>query len=187
MAGSRNAVRAVIAKVITGPVSKAARFVSAHRRIALVTWAVVVLAIAGVAGGLWQTHEAHADTTAAGQAALDAARKDAVEVLSYNFRTVDDDLARAKSDLTGKFQDDFTQLSAGVVAPAAKQDQIDTHADIAGSGVVSSTQDEVVTLLFVNQTTRSTKLTAPKIDGSRLQVTMHNVAGRWLISDLKPL
>lgn len=175
MARLRYAVRAVI------------RPVTAHRRIALSTWAVVVLALAGVAGGFWWQHREHQANEAAGQAALDAARKDVVDVLSYDFRTVDDDLARAKTRLTGKFQDDFAQLASGVVAPAAKQDQIDTRAEIAGSGLVSTSADEAVALLFVNQTTRSIKLTAPKIDGSRLQLTMRLVGGQWLVSDLKPL
>jgi Mce-associated membrane protein len=169
------------------PVRKVWRFGAGHRRVMLIAWTVVVLALAGVAGGLWWQHSQHQATQDAGQAALDAARKNAVQVLSYNFRTVDDDLAHARTALTGKFQDDFTQLASGVVAPAAKQDQIDTRAEVAGSGVVSMTQDQVVTLLFVNQTTRSTKLTAPKIDGSRLQLTMQRVGGQWLISDLKPL
>lgn len=163
------------------------RRIAAHRRIALTVWAVVALALAGVAGGFWWQHREHQANEAAGQAALEAARKDAVDVLSYNFRTVDDDLGRAKARLTGKFQDDFAQLASSVVAPAAKQDQIDTRAEVAGSGLVSTSADEVVALLFVNQTTRSTKLTAPKIDGSRVQLTMRLVDGQWLVRDLKPV
>jgi Mce-associated membrane protein len=182
MAGRRNAIRAVSA--LRG---KAWRFGVAHRGVLLTAWTVVVLALAGAAGALWWQHRQHETTNAAGLAALDAARQATVEVLSYNFRTVDADLARARGHLTGRFREDFARRASGIVAPAAIRDQIDTRAEVAGSGLVSATPEQAVALVFVNQTTRSVRLPAPKIDGSRLEMTLRWVDGRWLISDLKPL
>lgn len=168
MAGIGNAVRAV-------------------SRRTLVVWLALLVVLAAGVGVLWWIDHDHGQVDDARQAALAAARKQAVEVLSYSHRTVEDDLQRAQDSLTGDFRDEFAQLTADVIVPAATRDGITTKAEVSAAGVVSADADVVKTLLFVSQTTTSKRLSEPKIDGSRLEVTMTRVGDRWLISALDPV
>ena len=50
-------------------------------------------------------------------------------------------------------------------------------ADVASSSVVRASQNRVVVLLFVNQTTTSTRLEGPKVDLNRVRLTLDRVDG----------
>ena len=45
-------------------------------------------------------------------------------------------------------------------------------ATVVGAGVAQADQDRVTVVMFVNQTTTSTKVTGPKIDQNRITVAM---------------
>ena len=42
-------------------------------------------------------------------------------------------------------------------------------------------------LLFVNQTTTSTRLDGPKVDLNRVRMSLRKVDGAWLVSDIDAL
>lgn len=119
------------------------------------------------------------------------ARKDVVahveQLLSYDYRDIEDDLAREREWLTGSFADDYTSLVTDEIAPAAKKVKVVTDARVSASGVVSAEHHEVELLLFVNVTTRSSELAQPRVSGSRLAVTAKYVDGAWRISALEPV
>ncbi len=127
--------------------------------------------------------------------ALDAARVDAVRaaddsaitLLSYDYHTVDDELKKARENLTGSFLDDYTKLTTTVVAPAARDQTIATKAVVVGSAVVSAELTRVVTLLFINQTTTTKTAPEPSQSGSRVTLTMDKVGDRWMVSALTPV
>lgn len=60
----------------------------------------------------------------AGQDAMQAAGDSIVAMLSYQPDTAGASLNDARTRLTGKFLDDYTQLIQTVVVPGAKQDRI---------------------------------------------------------------
>jgi Mce-associated membrane protein len=148
--------------------------------------ALVVLAAAGV-GYLWVLDSRADALDHARTGALRAAEAGIVPLLSYTGSSIDADLAEAQRYLTGDFRDEYTTLVRRVVAPVAKRDGIVTRAEVAAASVVSAERDRVVTLLFVTQTTQSTAVKEQRLDGSRLRVTLSEVDGRWLISDLVPV
>lgn len=186
MAGRRNAVRAVRGLWKAGPARILGRAGALSRR-AVVSWAVAVVMLAAGVGVLWWVDNRHDGVDDARGAAVAAAQKLVAEVLSYDHRTADDDLQRARASLTGSFREEFTELSGSLVLPAAKKDGITTRAEVVSSGAIRASSDEVVVLLFVNQTTSSKKIKDTKVDGSRLEVSMRPVDARWLISNLKPV
>lgn len=160
------------------------------------TYGVVVLALLVALGVMtvqnttgWPLHPtltSHA-TDQARTDAVKAANEDVVALLSYDYKTVDDELAKARGSLTGPFLDDYTKLTSTVVAPAAKDQNIVTKATVVGSSVVSADPNRVVALLFINQNT--TTKTAPEASssGSRVTLTMDKVGDRWLVSALSPV
>ncbi|MFE3002781.1 hypothetical protein ACFXG4_48470 [Nocardia sp. NPDC059246] len=129
----------------------------------------------------------HRATAASAQAARDAAQSRLPAVLSYDFNSIDTDFPKVTDNLTGSFRDDFAKLSSSVIIPAAHRDSIVTKAKVVESSVVSATTDKVDLLLFVNQETNSGKYQGPRLDGSRVRVTMTHTGGQWLISEITPV
>lgn len=150
--------------------------------------AAVVSAVA--VGVLLVAQRARADATnaSARAAALAAARQRTVDILSYRAGgQLAEDLARAKTGTTGAFRSDFETLAAQLIGPAVSQSDVSTSAKVAAAGVVSATRTQVVTLLFVDQVTRSVKTGESSSNSSRIRVTMTLSNGSWLISDLRPI
>ena len=121
------------------------------------------------------------------QSALARAEKLVPTLLSYDYRSLDADLARARLTTTGDFRSDFDELLADVVRPKAAARKVSTSAVIAGAGVISGTDERVDLLLFVTQTSTSSKRKAPSVTGSRLEVRMLKTPDGWLISALDPV
>jgi len=129
-------------------------------------------------------HDADAD---AGAEARSTVTTHVEELLSYDYREIDDDLQREKGWLTGSFADDYESLVTEKIGPAAEKAKVVTDAKVTASGVISTGHDKVDLLLFVDVTTRSSELADPRVSGSRLVVTAEQVDGQWRISDLEPI
>jgi Mce-associated membrane protein len=149
--------------------------------------ALVTLALVLTAGllALRARGEDHVDQ--ARTAALAAAEAHAVDLLSYDYRHLDRDFARARRVLTGSFADDYAHTTESVVRPTAEQVKAVVTADVAASSVVRASPNRVVVLLFVNQTTTSTRLEGPKVDLNRVQMRLDRVDGQWLVSKVVAL
>jgi len=116
-----------------------------------------------------------------------AAQSDAVSILSYDYRHLDRDFAAARKTLTGSFARDYRATTSQMVRPGAAQYHVVVKAEVAASSVVSATADRVVVLLFVNQTTTSTRLAGPRVDLNRVRLTLVKVGGSWLVSNVVAL
>lgn len=147
--------------------------------------AVAVLAV-GVGALYQQARTAHL-TEQARAAAMDAARSHAEEILSYDYRTLDHDIAQAKADTTGELRKEYANLTSKLVSPKAKKHKVVVRADVVGTAVVTASPERVVALLFVNQSTRSDLLKGPRIDQNRVRMTLTKVDGQWLAAKLAAL
>ncbi|MGX7698439.1 hypothetical protein [Gordonia polyisoprenivorans] len=164
------------------------RVSTVRARIVFATLCVVAVAALAVTGYFTyqvRTQDQQRDDRAQ---ALAAMRAGVPNLLSYNGNG---DLKKefaAKYDLlTGKFRNDFTNLTTSSIIPAATQHHIVTNAKIAEAGVISSTDDAVSVLMFINQTTTSTDDPTPKIDGSRIKITAVRSGDQWKIGGLQPV
>ncbi len=146
--------------------------------------AVVLTAVAAVLGWLaWSTGR----TAAARDDALAAGRSHAQQILSYDYRHIDADIARAKRDITGAFGKDYADTASTVVKPTAVQYHAVVEATVKAASVVSASPSRVVVLLFVDQTTTSTRVPGPKTDQSRVRMTLVETHGTWLVSAVDAL
>lgn len=148
----------------------------------------LLLAIGLVAVGVvaFQVREADAAKQARGEA-LAAATAHAQAILSYDHRTLDADFARALAVSTGGFRSDYEKTTSTVVRPNATQYKAVVKAEVTSAAVVRATSERAVVLLFVDQTTTSTRLDAPKRDRNRVRMTLTKAGGRWLVSDVDAL
>ncbi len=155
--------------------------------------AAIVLVAAAIAGVLiYRLAAADPNNPPDSQArsrseALAAARSHAQEILSYDHRTLDADFARAEAALTGKFKKDYARTTSTVVRPSAEQYKVVVKAEVTAASVVRASDHRVVALLFVDQTTTSTRLEGPKVDLNRVRMTLVQEDGNWLVSELDAL
>lgn len=116
-----------------------------------------------------------------------AAERHAVTLLSYDHRHLDRDFARAREVVTGRFADDYATTTERVVRPSAEEVKAVVTAEVASSAVVRAAENRAVVLLFVDQTTTSTRLEGPKVDLNRVRMTLVRSGGEWLVSGVDAL
>ena len=147
----------------------------------------VVVALAVTAALLVVRVRAEGRAEAARGDAVAAAEEAAVALLSYDHRHLGRDFRAARDVLTGSFAADYAQTTRKVVRPTAREVKAVVTADVVASSVVRAEGDRVVVLLFVDQTTTSTRLDGPKVDLDRVRMTMSRADGRWLVGGLDAL
>lgn len=149
--------------------------------------AVAVLLAVVLTGALgWRAHSATSIQRAT-ENAVDAARTRTAELLSVSAPTLDADLARARTQVTGDFTRRFDELVTTLIAPNTRHRGLTTRTTVTRAAVIDAAPDRVVTLLFVNQSTTRADAPQPVIHTSQAKVTMSRANGTWLISDLTPL
>lgn len=168
---------------------RSGRLPAGVRRVSPLTAVLAVLALLAVAGAglLWTRVRDDRSTEAARTAALDAAVSAAPVVLSYDSAHLDQDFAVAEQRLTGSFKAQYATTTATVVKPTAAQVKAKVNADVVAASVVSARPDQVVVLLFVDQTTTSTKVQGPRRDLNRVRMTLVRVQGEWKVSGIAAL
>lgn len=149
--------------------------------------AALVIGLGVVNYALFQRAEAAEAMESARDAASRAAGEAVPAVLSYNPETIGKYPAVAKSKTTGQFRTALGSLIEQTVLPAVQDKKITTKTEITGSSVIKAEGTSVSLLMFINQTTTSTDLPQPKLEGSRIRVTMQQEGDAWLVSRLEPV
>ncbi|MEB3051119.1 Mce protein [Mycolicibacter sp. MYC123] len=136
--------------------------------------------VAGLGWPLWQQHRLTSAAAAGQRAAVDYAEA----LTSIDSNRVDDDFATVLNGATGNFKETYTKASVQL-----RQLLIDNKASAQGKVVQSAVQSEsidtVVVLLMVDQTVTNTTRPDPRVDRSRMKMTMQKVDGRWLASKVE--
>jgi Mce-associated membrane protein len=115
---------------------------------------------------------------------IDAARENAIAITSYDHRSLEEDFDRARSRTTGEFTNEFTQTTE-TIGPAIQQFQGTAEGEVLGSAVESLEGDTAQVLLFVNQTVQNANAPEGRVERTRIRMTMTEVDGEWLISDVR--
>ncbi|MDX6288157.1 MAG: Mce-associated rane protein [Frankiales bacterium] len=118
--------------------------------------------------------------------AVTAAKTSVIEILSYDYRSLDKDIAAAKGRSTGAFLAEYSSTASRLLAQA-KQLKAVVQASVASTSVVSSSSGRVVVLAFVDQATVKAGDKQTRIDQNRVRMTMQKVKGRWLVAQLDAL
>ncbi|GAA2865165.1 hypothetical protein GCM10010517_24470 [Streptosporangium fragile] len=155
--------------------------------------AVVTLALTAV---VWvmvaDLTRLRADETA-GQEALAAARALASDMLSYDYRTIEQDFARAGGYTTGDLTRHYRELAATII-PQARRERTVQQATVAGAGVesaVSGDPGRVEVLLFMTMNTVKVppgeKEPRRQVSQNRARFVMVKKDSRWLVAELSTL
>lgn len=159
------------------------------RRWRAVVPAVLLVASATGFGILYVTqYRVDQETDDAAKASVVRAASEAtVSVLSYKPDTLQNDLAAAKSHLTGEFLTYYSKFSDEILMPAARDREVATSASVVRAADEEIHPDAAKVLVFVNQTTTSRERPEPAQSASSVMVSLSKVDGRWLISAFDPI
>jgi Mce-associated membrane protein len=120
-------------------------------------------------------------------AAEAAAIRETRATLTYNYKTLPANFATAEAGLTPKFRANYLSTTAASVTPLATKYHAISTASVTAGGVSQAGPDSATVLLFVDQTVENTKLAHPRLDQSRIKVSMLRLDGRWMVDNLAPI
>lgn len=123
----------------------------------------------------------------AATAAKAAAVAETRATLTYNYKTLKSNFAAAEKGLTPRFKAGYLTTTAASVTPLAMKYHAVSSAAVTDAGVSTATPTTATVLLFVDQTVENSQLANPRLDRSRVKVSMVLVNGHWLIDNLAPV
>lgn len=107
-------------------------------------------------------------------------------ILAASSADYDGQVDKAAATMTGPFAEEYRQTKSDIKDQFVAA-QTEVVVDISAQGVVTATDDEVVALLFLTQTTQKGTRGGVTPVQYRVTVTMVNTADGWLVSDLQAL
>ena len=144
---------------------------------------LLVLLLAG-AGFLWFTRPGtSAVRTDDYVDALQAARSGVVDMTSFDYLTLDDDIKQIEAVTTGDLKKEAVdQLNS------RRQQITDTQAtvntEVVGAGVTKADTADATVLLVIQSTQKSTASEQAQVVRYRIQVELKKDGGRWLLSGI---
>jgi Mce-associated membrane protein len=144
---------------------------------------VAALSVSGFLGWkLWQAHQVEV----AGQQAQQAAIAYAQVLTSIDSNKVDENFRAVLDGATGEFKDMYTQSSVQL-RQLLIDNKASAHGVVVDSAIQSASTNKVVVLVFIDQTVANSTAPDPRIDRSRIKMTMEKVDGRWRASKVQLL
>ena len=159
-------------------------------RLAVVACLAVVAIAASTLTALAAVRISHRhEIDQARRSAVAAAKSDLATVHSYDYRHLSSDFADAEALLTPRFRAQYVKTTAAGVEPLAAKYRATSTAVVSPGAAAAITVNthRAVVLVFVAQTVTNSQLAAPRLDRSRINVTLVRSGGHWLIDDLKPV
>lgn len=144
---------------------------------------IASLAVSGFLGWKqWQEHQVNL----AGQQAQQAAVAYAQVLTSIDSNKVDENFRQVLDGATGEFKDMYTQSSVQL-RQLLIDNKASAHGVVIDSAIQSESTNKVVVLVFIDQTVANSAAPEPRIDRSRIKMTMEKVDGRWRASKVQLL
>lgn len=156
------------------------------KMLALAAFLSVATVLAGVLYATVHRPDRQSDTAAA-QSAVDAASSGTVGLLSYAPETLDRDMDRARTLMTGGFLTYYGKFTNDVVAPAVRTKGIKASAQVLNAALMEIRSNEAKVLVFLNQETVSWDRPEPARTASTVVVSLTKTGNEWLVSALDPI
>jgi Mce-associated membrane protein len=147
------------------------------------TIAIFVAAL-GSSGYFWWQDQQQKDIDSASRAALSSAERFAVTLTSIDTNGVDQNFAQVIDGSTGEFKDMYSQ-SASQLRQVLIDNKAMSKGTVIDSAVKSGSKTKVDVVLFVDQWITNVASPKPRLDRSRVAMTMELVDGRWLASKVE--
>ncbi|WP_373155669.1 hypothetical protein [Mycobacterium marinum] len=143
--------------------------------------AAAVLAGTAALGWLWKEQR---DTEIAGRQALSAALRFTENLTTIDSANIDENFRETIDGSTGEFKEMYLKSSAAL-QQALRENKASAHGVVVESAIKSTSPETVVVVLFVDQSVSNARAPEPRLDRSRVEVTMKKVDGRWLAAKVE--
>ena len=151
----------------------------------LATLGVVTATLASVQAGEPVSDEGGALVEQSAEEARSAAVRAVVPVLSFDYRTLEEDAAAARSYMTSSYQEEKYDPLFAVIQENADNTQTVVNVQVVDSAVTRTGDDRVDILLFVDRPTTNRDNEEPVVYKDQATLTMAKVDGQWLVDDLR--
>ena len=153
---------------------------------AVVLALIVVLAVAAavLAGTSLARVSAASDRADRRAAVLDAARQQAVNFTTLDYRHLDRDLGRVLRGATGDFRRQFRSGTKDLSSLVTENKAV-SRGEVLDAGLVSSDADSARVLVVADSTVTNAADPEPQKRHYRMQLDLVRHGGRWLVSDLQ--
>jgi Mce-associated membrane protein len=145
--------------------------------------ALLVLLLAGTAF-LWFTRPERSSVgTTDYVQALEAARSEVVDLTSFDYVTLDEDIARIKRVSIG----DLQKESVGQLDTQRQQltqAQAVVNTEVVGAGVTRASSSDATVLLVIQSTQKSAASPQAQVVRYRIEAQLKKVKGKWLLSGI---
>ena len=149
------------------------------------TLAALLVLLLAAAAFLWFTRSGESAVRTDDYAeALQAARSGVVDLTSFDYLTLDDDIEQARRVTTGDLREEsVAQLDERRQEITDLQAVVNT--EVVGAGVTRADGEDATVLLVIQSTQESAANPQAQIVRYRIEVTLEKVEGRWLLSGIK--
>ena len=145
---------------------------------------LVFVAALGSSGYFGWQDKQQKDIDSASRAALSSAQRFAVTLTSIDTHSVDQNFTKVVDDSTGEFKDMYSQ-SASQLRQVLIDNKAMSKGTIIDSAVKSASKTKVDVVLFVDQWITNVASPQPRLDRSRVAMTMELIDGKWLASKVE--
>lgn len=114
----------------------------------------------------------------AGESARQAAMVLAQDLATYDYRDLADNFRLVREAATPRFAGQLHDLTTELGAEL-QQTRAVAEATARSAGVVSADQDKAVVVVFVDQTVTNTRTPEPRLERSRMELTLLRQGGVW--------
>jgi len=167
-----------------------------QQRLTLVLAALVLLAAAGVGVSWWRAEQGTSEVAPDGSLVGDDARTQVLvaaadltkRTLSYDYKTLANNMEVARARMTPSFRKEYDDTMAQVRANTEKN-KIVLEAVPVSSSIIKATEHKATVLVFVNQTTTAGtgKKRNQQLNRNTLVITLTRGGGDWAMSKLTAL
>ncbi|MFC6288095.1 hypothetical protein, partial [Nocardioides sp. GCM10027114] len=106
-----------------------------------------------------------------------------VPILSYDYRSLEDDGDAARSYMTSDYKREYDKLFA-VLEQNAPGTRTVVDVEVVASGIVRSGEDRVEVLVFVDRPTTNKQSSEPVVYKDQVRVQLVKVDDEWLVDCL---
>jgi Mce-associated membrane protein len=156
----------------------------ARRLVALVLLAAVGVAAVVLGAMSWSRTAAAADHDARRTEILGAARQQAVNFTTLDYRHLDRDLGRVLRGATGDFRRQF-RAGTDDLSALVRQNKAVSEGDVLDAGIVSDDADSARVLVVADSAVTNSADQKPQQRHYRMQLDLVRHGSRWLVSDLQ--
>jgi hypothetical protein len=142
---------------------------------------LLVLLLAGTAF-LWFTRQSPSSVSSGTYVqALEAARSEVVDLTSFDYVTLDQDIARIKSSTTGDLRNEaVSQLDKQ--RQQLTQAQAVVNTSVVGAGITRASGSDATAVLVIQSTQKTGGSQQAQVSRYRIEAQLKKVGGKWLLS-----